>query len=515
MAYCGKILNIDPSEFLGNSLRKINTNWSNLDTNICLLSSDVQKLRTYINSLSVSNLGSINLWFDPVNYSLSADIKDSFIGTNKLGQDIPQTTRLFLTAAKVSSLADVTVNNIQNDNTLRWTGTGWVNTPLTDEIGARALGELKDVRLANVLNNNILKYNSTLSAWQNIPDDGLGKVDDGNYEDILVSSVVGGTGQTFKINPSKVGSLELANSAVTTAKISSLQVTNDKIANATITLTKFSDNLGEINTGTNTGTGQGKICLTTNQGTQIPIKRIQGQLGCTVTSDNNHIIISAQIPPPPQPPTGGNLGNGIKVFRDPVQVSTTTALYNFKTLKASTGISITETETDITINQTPTIGTSVLGVGAGGEVLTDAQIKDRVAQIFPPDRFSSGTVCNVLVENPGVAGSTTISISVPFSLSYRYENKTYTVPGKCISGCSPSVTYVRMLFEVTDPQATENTVLKRVKRNGKWREIEVGTNIFSGEKDITSTNTVPAGSQPKMISATRTITFTKSGNSWV
>jgi hypothetical protein len=515
MSYCNNVSLIKETEFLGNSLRKINTNWSNLSSNICILDRDVRGLQTYINSLSVINSGAINLNFNPLNYSLSAVVKNNIISTRKLGQNIPQTTKVFLTGAKVSSLSDVQiVNNLVNENTIKWDGVKWINSTLVDEVGAKKLNELKDVIIDNTLSNNqILRYDSSLSAWKNVNDDGPGRIDNRLYEDILVSSVLDVPGQDWRIEPQKVNSFEISNNAITTSKISALQIVNSHFANQTIGPEKFSFSLGEINTGINKGSGQGKLVLETNQGTRIPFKKIAGAVGCTVNFNNQEIVISAQQPPPPTPPVGGNVGTGATVLRD-ITTTPTNAFYNIKTIKAGTdslgiqNISITETNTEIIISRSLNLGLSILGVGPGGELFTDNDIKTRVTQIFPPDQFPQNTICNVEVEVPAVDNFNSIPINIPVSLSYNYKNASYSEPTRCISGCIPGYTVRRMIFKWIDPVqlATLTTTSKG---------FDIVPFIYSASKNITSSNSVASSNQPKLTATRRSISFTKIGNSWI
>jgi hypothetical protein len=525
MAYCNNIININPADFLGDSLFKLNTSWSNLDQGICGLSADIRDLRRYVRSLNAKQSPTISLTFIATNaeYSLIGDVNNNSLGSIKFGDDIPSTTQKFLTAAKVENLIDTEIFEPKNENALRWDGTKWINSPLTDEVGAEFLYQLKDcTKIAtNVLSGQILLYNNALSSWVNVTERSTGRILSGDYGDITVNV----TSLKWDINSGVVTDKELATNSVAASTIGNLQVVNNSFANSTITQSKFNSiNFGEINTGVNIGQGQGRVCAETNQGGAIPIKSLRGALGCQISSNNDEITITAQTPPAPTSPTGSNLGTGARFLKEPITESGGTVTYGFKTIRAGADIfgtkslNITESDTEITINRTAVIGITMLGVGEGGEALSDATIKARVALIFPPDRFPNNTICNVNIESPGVANYTSIPVRVPLTLKYEYENKSYSIPGKCIKGCSPTVNYTLMLLKWLDPeQGPENKTLQKVKISKKYPEglKEVDDNTFSPEKDVVATHVISAANQPKLTATNRVLTLTKSGNSWV
>lgn len=545
MAYCKNIINIDPADFLGDSLFKLNTSWSNLDVGLCGLSADIRKLQRYIRSLNARQSQTISLTFVGTNteYSLLGNINDNSLGSIKFGDDIPSSTQKFLTGAKIANLIDTEIFEPKNENALRWDGSKWVNSPLTDEVGAEFLYQLKDcTKIAtNVLSGQILLYNSVLSSWINVTERSTGRVLSGDYGDITVDV----TSLKWDIDPSAVTDKELATNSVTVSTIGNLQVVNSSFANNTITQSKFNSiNFGEINTGVNIGTGQGRVCVEANQSGVIPIKSIRGALGCQISSNNDEITITAQTPPAPTPPTGSNLGSGVRVLREPVTESGGSVTYGLKTLRAggdffgNKNITITETDSEITISRPAVLGVSILGVNAGGTAMSDGDIRARVALIFPPDQFPENTVCNVNVDNPSVSSFTSIPVSITFNLSYEYENKTWIrYPQNCISACPPPVTVVQMILKWLDPdQGPENRDIINLFPVVSFGPIYdspetppdtaspallneiIGTlgkenNTFTPKKNITATN--PVTNQPKLVATNRTLILRKSGNSWV
>ncbi len=65
----------------------------------------------------------------------------------------------------LTDLLDVTINNPSVNNVLQYNGTEWVNSTITDLVGATNLTELTDVIITSPQNNQILQYVGT--SWTN------------------------------------------------------------------------------------------------------------------------------------------------------------------------------------------------------------------------------------------------------------------------------------------------------------------------------------------------------------
>ena len=229
MSTCNNVTRIFDSECIGESLVKINTNFSNLDFDLCQLGTDLMSLSAFVRSLSVRDSSTIDMAFSVAGYFLSADVVNNSLGTSKLGEDIPTTTKNFLTAAKVSSLIDTTISNPQINQVLTWSGTRWVNQSITDQVGAKVLNDLNDVTITSPSNNQTLVYDGTLNQWINRAQDVPNvSVLGGNYGDITVS----GNGLAWTINPLVVNEGKIASNAITELKIANNAVSNIKLANA-------------------------------------------------------------------------------------------------------------------------------------------------------------------------------------------------------------------------------------------------------------------------------------------
>lgn len=524
MAACNNVLRIEQSEFLGSSLFKINTNNFNLDNGICELGKNLQDLNALLLSLSAKDSPTIDMSFSPAGYFLSADVINNSLGTNKLGQDIPLTTKVFLTGVKISSLIDTNITNVKNENALKWNGTKWINTSLTDLRGALRLYELFDVYIDNntLSDKDVLKYNNKTDRWENSLETGLSGVLDDNYEDINVT----GGGQIWNINPGKVSDYELKNLSVATSAISAQQITNVKFFGG-ITLNKCAFSLGEVNTGVNVGSTGIPICLTTNQNKQIPLKTLKG-VNCSIKSYTDHIEIEhapwptfSGWPPARTPfiqtipsnnysasliPQAANTGTGLPLFIGPVQYTSDnpfvpTYAMRFKTIKArpNNRLEMSEPNTSqINLFVKPTyIATSIYGNNPDGTVMSDDEIANKLTSLLPPDQFITNTICSVVVQtlNP----PSIISQSITFNLSIRYMWYYYTYqvstwhPGSTINwgkgkgGYTTYETRVATDFDWEDPAAIQITdgtyprthyrVSKTFTNSSTWPIVPPVTNL--------------------------------------
>jgi hypothetical protein len=424
MATCNNVSLIYDSECIGESLIKINTNFTNLDIGLCELGQNLLSLEAFVRSLSAKDSPTVDLTFSPTSYYLQADVVNSSLGTIKLGVDIPTTTKQFLTAVKVSSLIDTNINNPQTGELLLWNGVKWINQSVVDDVGAKYLNELGDVTLtAPLLNGQVLKYNSTLNQWINGTDETELVVRDGLYTDIRVTNI----GKDWNIVPNAVGPDEIAPNAVTTTKIQNLAVINGKIANSTITKSKLAFTPGEINTGKNIGNGYG-ICVETNDSSgRIPIKSLQpsGAVSITPSTDGNTLTIRVPTATEPVGATGQNLGTGVGIFNES---ASTNGNLKFKTLKAGFGIEFDTTNSnEIIIKAKPlTLGLSIIGVSeTGASFINDNDtIKQRIQAVYPAASYPDNTICNVEITVPQNDSITSAAVTVPFTIQYKRTGDT-------------------------------------------------------------------------------------------
>jgi hypothetical protein len=556
MATCNNVTKIGESEFLASSLFKLNTNYSNLDIGLCELGKDLNILNDFVRSLTVKDSPTVDMSFSVQNYALSANVINNSIGTRKLGQNIPLSSKIFLTTTKLSSLADVEIDNdyLDLNNGLTWfpAKSKWVNTKLTDTFGAQRLPELNDVAIkkSSLEDNQVLKYNSSLQFWVNEPETGLSAIPNGFYEDVTVQNGpvglgpngVGGQGTLWELNASSVSDWELASLSVATSSISALQVTNDKFAdkvnnNGGIPIGKFTFSLGEINKGINKGTGTGKICLETNNGTKIPIKSLNG-VNCSVISENEQLVIYHQpwpsfsgwpAPSSPYtesyptltyqnrpggstvPPQAANTGSGSSVCSSPIQSLGTISLpkYNIalRSLKAGQGITVTTNTASTEINLTKAAGymaLTILGQKADGTPMTNADILSKLIEIYPPSTSTIpvDTICSAIVETLSTTGPGGVSPSLPVTISYNY--KKINVAGSIIAGRNGVAASTDLSLDFVTPDAN-------------WLPPAAGktlVNVTAGPKTYETTVTSTA---PSISSITRRVLKYKksSSNTWV
>lgn len=213
MATCNNTTLIADSECIGESLFKINTNFSNLDSGLCQLGKDVVTLESLVRNLNANDTSTINLTFNGTAYSLIADVINDSLGTAKLGGDIPTTTKQFLTAAKLTSLIDTNIISPIAGHVLTWNGTKWINQPFTEQI---LLNDLSDVTITSPQNKQYLSYNASTNQWIN------GTLDEFNVATLSgdrVDITVSGDASTWTINQGVVGEIKLASGAVTNPKL--------------------------------------------------------------------------------------------------------------------------------------------------------------------------------------------------------------------------------------------------------------------------------------------------------
>lgn len=539
MAYCQNILPVNEAEFLGNSLYKINTNYFNLSAGICSLEQDLVNLNNFVRSLSGKDSPTIDFSFSSLGYFVSADVKDNSIATSKLGIDIPTTTKTFLKFAKVSNLIDLNLSEVFPLEALRWDGTEskWLNSSLTNNVGATHLYGLLDVKLNNRQNKDILKYNSTLSKWINSPDVAYVGLENKNYGDINVSGVSSSNpaGTLWKILPGTVGSNELATGAINKPpigqeslhKIATRQVTGPKFTIRTLQRDRFDPEIiwGESNVGFNLGAAGAGNIYKDKSGETLRFKTLRAAGSAHINSLNSSIEIFAdEIPDPPIPTAdnaisfaGTNSANVYSGFNS----TQTERTFKFRTLVAGNGISIdgSTNPNEIIINRTLQLGVSLLCVDSTGAPDT-ATIPTRLSEIFPPANFGVDTICKV----EAIFGNTnlTVNVTVPYSAKYKYDDKS-TAPvtvTRCICQpqsmcCSTQTTPGTVNFALSwvEPPSEQETGLKCNRKGENCRTVNV-PGFFSFETDLIGTGNFSGGS----FAITRDpviLTYKNTGTGWV
>lgn len=508
MATCDNVLIVNSTESVGESLFKINTSFNNLDGGLCDLEKELLKLDAFVKSLSAKDSSTIDMSFSVAGYFLSADVRNNSIGTVKLGVDIPNTTKIFLRNPRSTNLIDTQINTPTNQQVLAWSGTKWTNVSLADEVGAKILNELGDVTLLSPRENQVLKYRTSNSLWVNGPDEGLSAVPNGIYEDIEVSGVGLQQGRIWNILPGTVGTFELATNSVSTNKIRNLSITNDKFDNATIRIEKINFDVGERNTGLNTGGGARFFKEKVNS--VLHFRKINIVAPAVGQVLNNTLVVDVDLPATPPLPRGQNIGptgtNTARLYSSATAGDSNTSVLRFKTLTEGSGIQIQETANEVIINRpVPNFGLTLVGYNDSGQVMDNAAIGARVASVYPPENFSEGSLCRVMVEYPELVTPTSATVSVPFSITYSW--KIVTWQSNCICfGRNCCQTNSAMVLSWVDPSVTEITASNN---NGK----QVGTNVFQGSKNLNATVTVN-GQAEFRVPVPGVRVYRKTGNSW-
>jgi len=472
MATCNTTSIIFDTECIGDSLLTINNNFTNLDSSLCQLGQNLLSLDAFVKSLSAKDSPTIDMSFSAFRYFLSADVRNNSLGTIKLGQDIPQTTKVFLTGAKISALTDVRITSPVVGQTLIWNNNRWVNQTLVDDVGAKQLSGLQDVQFTYpLLDKQVLKFRASDNKWYNGPDEGILFVPDGNYVDIIVSN----QGRNWNIAPLAVGTPELALLAVTNPKIAPLAITNEKIANNTITLQKCAFTVGEINTGTNIGSGGAELYVRNDEQKRLVFRTIRGAGNIQVTQQENEITVRGLEPTPPPQPTGTNLGTGAGVFKDSSNYT-----LNFRSLRAGEGITISSTSNEITISARPmNLAISLVNVDPSGNALTDDVIISRLQQLYSPANFSVGTICRVEIQTPAVTDTNlSQTVTVPFDVSFWKSGNNFSLvnPNPIPVG-GDVFTQNRTLNVTTQPQNQNLPV--RISRQVRTYQLTSDTGFWS------------------------------------
>ncbi|HEY1035534.1 MAG TPA: tail fiber domain-containing protein [Pseudoxanthomonas sp.] len=103
---------------------------------------------------------------------------------------------------------------------------------------------------------------------------------------------------------------------------------------------------GEANTGSNIGTGSGSV-FKQKLGVDLQFRTLKAGAGVTITNGANEVTISASGGGSGEANDGTNLGTGEGIYSSKSGVS-----LQFKTLKAGTGVTLSSTASEVTINAT-------------------------------------------------------------------------------------------------------------------------------------------------------------------
>jgi len=72
-----------------------------------------------------------------------------------------------LSAQSINNLVDVDTTGVATDNVLKWSGSAWIAGEVTSGTTINVLNDVGNVNITSVANNQVLKYNSTTSKWEN------------------------------------------------------------------------------------------------------------------------------------------------------------------------------------------------------------------------------------------------------------------------------------------------------------------------------------------------------------
>ena len=185
--------------------------------------------------------------------------------------------------------------------------------------------------------------------------------------------------------------------------------TNVTLSNTstTVTINATGGGSGEVNDGTNLGTGQG--IYVSKSGVTLQFKSLVASTtsGLSITSDSNTITYSLAA-------TGTNLGSGTGLF---AQKNATTGNFEFKSLVAGTNVTLSNTSTTVTINAT-----------GGGGAVNDTQLL-----VFDSGNIviqASGTTADLssitATKDFSTSGQSTVIVNKPTSVIYHSVNVVFT-----------------------------------------------------------------------------------------
>lgn len=450
MATCNNTSIIFPSECIGESLAKINTNFNNLDTGLCDLSDTVTNLAIKVANLAVVDTDTIDMTFvtQGLNslyefgldrYSLFASVRDNSLGTSKLGVDIPQSTKVFLTAAKIDSLIDVAITApITNDQVIRWNGSQWTNQNIFEFI---SLNDLSDVVINTPIDQQVLKYNAATSQWENLPDGGLRTV-----------SVVGNNLSTGGTNTA--GVYGTANAVYDDSDLYNIKqdftLNFKRLKGAGATQISETENEITIDVpvvtlpadqqGVSLGTGTAIAVYAGMSGRNLQFRGIKAGANTQIQQTPSEIIItsiqpSISIPDIPAAPTGSNIGDTENV--GDVFASVEGSNLRFRRIKGGNNITVSTIGDNVVINgqagggeggtsySIGNEGTTSDGAGVAGTTLpTELKVK----------RIKGTGILNFTESGPSVVADLTpivykseSKLCYTFNTSRRAEASTYLV----------------------------------------------------------------------------------------
>lgn len=250
---CVSLTSIDGTDCIGDTRNVINTNVNNLGRSVCTLFSTITAVTAdfntrivnfsaFVKSLSAKDSSTVDLFFNPHAYILSADVTNSSLGTIKLGSDITTFGKRLLTSTNIplSSIAGVTLTGTPNvGDIFAWNGTTWTNATQTS--GTFTVGNKGDI---NVVTSDFWNINPGVVDTNELADSAVetSKINNGAVTTSKLASAVG-----FEA----VAAANIQTNAVTTAKISAEAVTNTKLATDSVTTAKIDDATSTITGVTN------------------------------------------------------------------------------------------------------------------------------------------------------------------------------------------------------------------------------------------------------------------------
>lgn len=117
---------------MGDTVKVFNNNFVNIDSRIDGLSSNLYSgLSAYVSSYNVVDSTTIDLTYSTALNRLSGEVINGSINTTKLGGDILQAGKALLTAVSLSALRDIRITNLADNNVLTWSSVSgvWINLP--------------------------------------------------------------------------------------------------------------------------------------------------------------------------------------------------------------------------------------------------------------------------------------------------------------------------------------------------------------------------------------------------
>lgn len=235
---------------------------------------------------------------------------------------------------------------------------------------------------------------------------------------------------------------------------------------------------GEVNTASNVGIGEG-LSFKAKVGTDLQFRTLKAGANTTIVTSGNEITISAAGPDGGEVNTASNVGTGEGIFKTKVGAD-----LQFKTLKAGTNVTITQTGADeLTITSIDTGEANTASTVGNGEGII---ITSKQGTVLPFKSIKAGN--NITIDNN--ADDVTINANVG---DVVHPVRIETVCGKiyCITTYM-GVDYAVEMTELTYPtpvecvmgyQTTLNNQSAVISAANLLASIPAGTNTYSLSKD--------------------------------